>query len=157
MRGVIGGAAGTLYRFRLDGGRLCPDPASMSQPEGVHGPSAVVDLSSGFEWSDEGWTGIPLSNMILYELQGGVFSSSHDFDGVIERLDYLAELGVNAIELMPLAQFPGERNWGYDGVYPFAVQHSYGGLAGFQRLVNAAHAIGISVIVDVVYNHLGPE
>jgi maltooligosyltrehalose trehalohydrolase len=148
--------AGCRYTFRLDGKVTCPDPASLWQPEGVHGPSAVVDLS-GYRWKDEGWTGVTMANMILYELHVGAFTASHDFDGVIRKLDYLAELGINAIELMPPAQFPGTRNWGYDGVYPFAVQHSYGGVDGFRRLVDAAHQRDIAVVVDVVYNHLGPE
>lgn len=147
---------GTRYFFRLDEDVMCPDPAAFSQPEGVHGPSEVIDLTA-FSWQDKDWTGIPLSNQIIYELHTGVFSPTHDFDGVREKLDYLADLGINAIELMPLAQFPGDRNWGYDGVFPFAIQHSYGGTAGFQRLVDAAHAKGIAVIVDVVYNHFGPE
>ncbi|HET6256012.1 MAG TPA: malto-oligosyltrehalose trehalohydrolase [Puia sp.] len=149
-------AAGSRYSFRLDGGMCCPDPASLCQPEGVHGRSAVVDLDS-FRWQDEGWTGIAPANMILYELHVGTFTGSHDFDGVARKLDHLAGLGVNAIELMPLAQFPGARNWGYDGVYPFAVQHSYGGADGFRRLVDAAHQRGIAVVVDAVYNHFGPE
>ena len=153
---IPGVLPGARYQFRLDGGDTFPDPASFSQPDGVHRPSEVVDLT-GFRWDDEGWTGVPLANMILYELHVGSFSASHDFDGVIARLDYLAGLGVNAIELMPLAQFPGERNWGYDGVYPFAIQGSYGGPDGFRRLVNAAHRRGLAVVVDVVYNHFGPE
>ncbi|MBS1661523.1 MAG: malto-oligosyltrehalose trehalohydrolase [Bacteroidetes bacterium] len=146
---------GTQYRFRLDGEVICPDPASFSQPEGVHGSSAVLDRH--FAWTDGDWKGIPLSNKIIYELHTGTFSSTHDFEGIERRLDYLAGLGINTIELMPLGQFPGDRNWGYDGVYPFAVQHSYGGAKAFQQLVDAAHARGIAVIVDVVYNHLGPE
>jgi maltooligosyltrehalose trehalohydrolase len=156
---------GTRYFFRLDGEITCPDPASFSQPEGVHGPSEVTDRradagdgAQGAEGcGDGGWTGIPLSDQIIYELHTGVFSPSHDFDGIGQRLDYLLELGINTIELMPLAQFPGNRNWGYDGVFPFAIQNSYGGVPGFRRLVNAAHAKGIAVIVDVVYNHFGPE
>ena len=147
---------GTRYGFRLDDDKTYPDPASLSQPEGVHALSAVIDRPAS-PWHDADWKGIPLSNKIIYELHTGVFSDSHDFEGVTRRLDYLLELGVNTIELMPLGQFPGERNWGYDGVYPFAIQHSYGGVPGFVRLVDAAHAKGISVIVDVVYNHLGPE
>ncbi|HVS97192.1 MAG TPA: malto-oligosyltrehalose trehalohydrolase [Puia sp.] len=147
---------GARYGFRLDGKETFPDPASLSQPEGVHGLSEVVDVSA-LSWGDRDWKGIPLSNKIIYELHTGVFSTSHDFDGIIARLDYLLDLGVNTIELMPLAQFAGDRNWGYDGVYPFAVQNSYGGIPGFVRLVNTAHAKGISVIVDVVYNHMGPE
>ena len=154
VRAAVG--PGTMYKYRLDGGMMVPDPASLSQPDGVHGASAVVDLA-GFDWSDNGWTGIPLANMIMYELHVGAFSATHDFDGVAAKLDYLAELGVNAIELMPVAQVPGNRNWGYDGVFPFAVQQSYGGVAGLRRLVDAAHQKGIAVVVDVVYNHFGPE
>jgi maltooligosyltrehalose trehalohydrolase len=148
--------AGQRYTFRLDGKVTCPDPASLWQPEGVHGPSAVVDLSA-YRWQDEGWAGITMDNMILYELHVGTYTASHDFDGVVQKLDHLAGLGINAIELMPLAQFPGTRNWGYDGVYPFAVQQSYGGVDGFRRLVDAAHKRDIAVVVDVVYNHVGPE
>jgi maltooligosyltrehalose trehalohydrolase len=149
-------AAGARYVFRLDGEVTCPDPASLAQPDGVHGPSELINRSI-YRQRDEGWTGIPLSNQIIYELHTGAFSLTHNFDGVGEKLDYLVDLGINAIELMPLAQFPGSRNWGYDGVYPFAIQHTYGGVAGFRRLVDAAHAKGIAVIVDVVYNHFGPE
>lgn len=155
-RGRLPVKPGARYRFRLNGGVICPDPASLWQPESVHGPSAIVDLSA-YRWQDEGWTGITMDNMILYELHVGTFTASHDFDGVVRKLDHLAGLGVNAIELMPLAQFPGTRNWGYDGVYPFAVQQSYGGVDGFRRLVDAAHQRGIAIVVDVVYNHLGPE
>ena len=155
-RGKLQVEPGTKYLFRLDGQIRCPDPASLSQPDGVHGRSAVMDVNR-FPWCDDGWTGIPLANLILYELHVGAFSASHDFDGVAQKLDHLAELGINAIELMPLAQFPGSRNWGYDGVYPFAIQHSYGGPEGFRRLVNAAHERGIAIVVDVVYNHFGPE
>jgi maltooligosyltrehalose trehalohydrolase len=147
---------GARYFFRLDSTVTCPDPVSFHQPEGVHGPSELVDRGA-FPWEDISWKGLPLSNMIIYELHTGVFSPTHDFEGILHRLDYLLELGINTIELMPLGQFPGERNWGYDGVYPFAIQHSYGGIPGFQRLVNAAHAKGIAVIVDVIYNHFGPE
>lgn len=147
---------GTRYLFRLDGKDSFPDPASISQPEGVHEPSALLDREA-HRWEDGDWQGLPLSNVIIYELHTGLFSSTHDFEGIIRKLDYLVELGVNAIELMPLSQFPGARNWGYDGVYPFAIQDSYGGMQGFSGLVNAAHRKGIAVIVDTVYNHLGPE
>lgn len=147
---------GARYFFRLDDSVTCPDPASFHQPEGVHGPSELADRHH-FQWDDGSWPGIPLSNMIIYEIHTGAFSPTHDFEGILQRLDYLLELGINTIELMPLGQFPGDRNWGYDGVYPFAIQNSYGGIPGFQRLVNAAHAKGIAVIVDVIYNHFGPE
>jgi maltooligosyltrehalose trehalohydrolase len=147
---------GTPYRFRLNEENSYPDPASFHQPQGVHEPSVLVNRM-GLSTEEEDWEGIPLSNMIIYELHTGCFSNTHDFDGIIRRLDYLSALGINTIELMPLGQCPGHRNWGYDGVAPFAIQHSYGGFRGFQRLVKAAHAKGIAVLVDVVYNHLGPE
>lgn len=147
--------AGTRYKYIPDEDRPLPDPASRSQPEGVHGPSEVVD--TGFEWTDQSWTGLHLQELIIYELHTGTFSTSHDFQGIIDRLEYLRSIGITAIEIMPVAQFPGSRNWGYDGVYPFAVQHSYGGVKGLKQLVNAAHQHGIAVILDVVYNHLGPE
>jgi maltooligosyltrehalose trehalohydrolase len=146
---------GTEYKFRLDKQQELPDPASRSQPQDIHGPSSVVDPH--FDWTDRDWKGLTLRDMIIYELHVGTFTKEGTFDGVISRLKYLKSLGVNAIEIMPVAQFPGSRNWGYDGVYPFAVQHSYGGVAGLKRLVNKAHAEGIAVILDVVYNHLGPE
>lgn len=146
---------GARYGFRLDGDKIFPDPASRSQPDGVHTASAVV--SEEYPWRDQEWLGLSLSELIIYELHVGTFSPSHNFDGVIARLPYLRELGVNAIELMPIAQFPGERNWGYDGVFPFAPQHSYGGRDGLKALVNAAHLAGMAVILDVVYNHQGPE
>jgi maltooligosyltrehalose trehalohydrolase len=155
-KAVLGDVAeGTLYTYRLGGGKEFPDPASRWQPQGVHGPSAVVP--GYFEWADHEWKGMPLREMIIYELHVGTFTSAQTFDGVITKLPYLKELGINTIELMPVAQFPGSRNWGYDGVFPFAVQHSYGGATGLKRLVNEAHRSGIAVILDVVYNHLGPE
>jgi maltooligosyltrehalose trehalohydrolase len=144
----------TRYFFRIDQ-KVLPDPASRFQPEGVHGPSAVV--TQGFSWTDETWNGTPMKEMVIYELHVGTFTSAGTFDGVISKLPYLQELGVNTIELMPLAQFPGNRNWGYDGVFPFAVQNSYGGPDGLKKLVNEAHRHGIAVLLDVVYNHQGPE
>ncbi len=153
---VSGVEPGTRYRFGLDGGRELPDPASRHQPEGVHGPSALVDL--GAMPSDvPGWSGIPLSEYAIYELHVGTFSREGTFDGVVPHLDQLRELGVTAVELMPVAQFPGRRNWGYDGVYPFAVQDSYGGPEGLARLVTECHRRRLAVVLDVVYNHLGPE
>lgn len=146
--------AGTRYFFRL-GGKDYPDPASRSQPEGVHASSEVV--SPEFYWTDFDWSGIPLRELIFYELHVGTFTEQGTFDAAIARLDDLVDLGVNAIELMPIAQFPGSRNWGYDGVFPYAPQNSYGGPTQLRRLVDAAHQRGLAVFLDVVYNHLGPE
>jgi len=147
---------GALYRYRLDGARELPDPASRFQPQGVHGPSQIVDPAA-YPWMDSGWTGIPLDQYLFYELHVGTFTSGGTFDAVIPHLDALAELGITAVELMPVSQFPGERNWGYDGAFPFAVQNSYGGPDGMKRLVDACHKRGMAVVLDVVYNHLGPE
>jgi maltooligosyltrehalose trehalohydrolase len=147
---------GTLYLYRLNGSILRPDPASCFQPEGVHGPSQVIDHLR-FKWEDKKWKGLPAGKMIIYELHVGTFTKEGNFQAVIPRLDELKELGVNAIELMPVSQFPGSRNWGYDGAYPYAVQNSYGGPEGLKKLVDAAHQKGIAVILDVVYNHIGPE
>ena len=144
------------YFYRLDGVRERPDPASRLQPTGVHGPSQVVDLTD-FQWEDRQWPGSVLEEYVIYELHVGTFSPQGTFDALIPYLDQLKELGVTALEIMPVAQFPGERNWGYDGAFPFAVQNSYGGPAGLQRLVNACHQRGLAIILDVVYNHLGPE
>jgi len=146
---------GDLYLFHLGEDKQRPDPASRFQPQGVHGPSAVVDLA--FAWDDANWSGIPLEDYIIYELHVGTFTAAGTFDAVIPYLEYLLQLGVTAIELMPVAQFPGGRNWGYDGVFPFAVQNSYGGPPGLKRFINACHRRGLAVILDVVYNHLGPE
>jgi len=147
---------GALYKYSVDGGEPRPDPASRSQPLGVHGPSEVTDQAA-FYWRDDAWKGVPLEKLIIYELHPGAFSPGGGFAGIGEKLDYLKELGVTAIELMPVAQFPGGRNWGYDGTYPYAPQASYGGPAGLKALVNACHQAGLAVILDVVYNHLGPE
>jgi maltooligosyltrehalose trehalohydrolase len=147
--------AGSAYRFRLDGERERPDPASRLQSDGVHGPSRVVDLS--YDWQDAAWRGVPLWQYAIYELHVGTFSAKGTFAGVVPELARLKELGITALEIMPVAQFPGGRNWGYDGVFPFAVQHSYGGPRGLQQLVDECHRIGLAVILDVVYNHLGPE
>lgn len=150
--------AGTRYLLRLEdgaGSADLPDPASRGLPEGVHGPSAVVDLT--FEWSDPGWTGPRRQDLVFYELHVGTFTREGTFDAVIPELPRLARLGVTALEIMPVTQFPGSRNWGYDGVQPFAVHPAYGGPAGLQRLVDAAHGAGLGVFADVVYNHLGPE
>jgi maltooligosyltrehalose trehalohydrolase len=152
---VEGVRPGSLYFYRLDGEKERPDPASRHQPEDVHGPSQVADPL--FPWEDQGWFGLPLKDYIIYELHVGTFTQAGTFEAIIPHLDDLKELGVTAVELMPVAQFPGRRNWGYDGVYPFAVQQSYGGPLGLKRLVNACHRQGLAVVLDVVYNHLGPE
>ncbi|QJD97036.1 malto-oligosyltrehalose trehalohydrolase [Mucilaginibacter robiniae] len=148
--------AGSLYQFILDGQDPLPDPASLSQPEGVHTASAVVDLAA-FSWTDNGWKNPKLEDYILYELHAGTFTSESNFAGIETKLDYLKSLGINAIEIMPIAQFPGNRNWGYDGVFPYAVQNSYGGAEALQHLVDACHSKGLAVVLDVVYNHMGPE
>lgn len=148
--------AGDLYTYLLDRTLERPDPASRCQPQGVHGPSQVLAPSS-HKWQDSHWQGMTLADFVIYELHVGTFSPEGTFAGVQQRLDYLCELGITALELMPVAQFPGERNWGYDGVYPYAVQTSYGGEYGLKGLVDACHRRGIAVILDVVYNHLGPE
>ena len=144
-----------LYKISL-GDNQFPDPASVSQPEGVHGFSQAVD-SSNYQWNDADWKNIPLEDYVLYELHTGTFTNQGTFEALEEKLDYLKELGVNAIEIMPVAQFPGDRNWGYDGVFPFAVQNTYGGPEGLKHLVQTCHEKGIAVILDVVYNHMGPE
>jgi maltooligosyltrehalose trehalohydrolase len=149
-------AAGARYRYRLDTGVLHPDPATRAQPDGVHGPSAVVDLGT-FAWCHGAHRPQPLWAQVVYELHVGTFSPAGTFDGACPYLADLADLGVTAVELMPVAPFPGTRNWGYDGVFPFAVQQSYGGPAGLQRFVDACHGHGLDVVLDVVYNHLGPE
>jgi maltooligosyltrehalose trehalohydrolase len=152
---VDGVEPGSLYFYRLDQQREYPDPASQSQPQDVHGPSQVVDTR--FPWQDQDWFGLPLHQYVLYELHVGTYTPEGTLAGILPHLSALRELGVTAVELMPVAQFPGSRNWGYDGVYPFAVQHSYGGPEALKRLVNACHQQGLAVVLDVVYNHLGPE
>jgi maltooligosyltrehalose trehalohydrolase len=147
---------GQRYAFSLEGGPPRPDPASRWQPDGLHRPSAVVRLER-FDWSEAGWRGLPREQLVLYELHVGTFTPEGTFDSLIGRLTELRELGVTAIELMPVCQFPGSRSWGYDLAHPFAVQNSYGGPRGLQRLVAACHRLGLAVFVDVVYNHFGPE
>ena len=151
---AAGVGPGRRYRYALDG-LLLPDPASRAQPDGVHGPSAVADPA--FPWSDDTARVPAVVNWVLYEIHVGSFTRDGTFDGVLAQLDRLAAVGVNAVELMPVAEFPGTRNWGYDGVFPSAAHHAYGGLDGLRRLVDGAHARGIAVVLDVVYNHLGPE
>ena len=155
FRATVEVSEGARYLVRLPDGRELPDPASRYQPEGVHGPSEVVTCE--FAWSDEEWRGIDLREYVIYELHVGTHTPEGTFDAVISHLDELRDLCVSAIELMPVAQFPGDRNWGYDGVSLYAVQESYGGPDGLRRLVDAAHERGIAVVLDVVYNHLGPE
>jgi maltooligosyltrehalose trehalohydrolase len=152
---VEGIAPGSRYFYRLPSGEEFPDPASRHQPDGVHGPSEVVNPR--FDWTDGEWFGPPIETYVIYELHVGAFTPEGTFDAVIAHLNELVEFGITAIELMPVAQFPGARNWGYDGVHPFAAQNSYGGPLGLKRLVNACHATGLAVILDVVYNHVGPE
>jgi len=147
--------AGDHYRYRLERGRLLPDPASRFQPDGVHGPSQVVDPRT-FHWTDDRWTGLALEDIVFYELHVGTFSPEGTFAGVTSRLAQLAALGVTAIELMPVADFPGSRNWGYDGVALFAPARCYGTPDDLRRLVDTAHGLGLGVFLDVVYNHLGP-
>jgi maltooligosyltrehalose trehalohydrolase len=148
--------SGAKYRYQLDANPPLPDPASRYQPEGVHGPSEVVDAS--FAWSNSTLSrGRGLCDLIIYELHVGTFTQKGTLAAIVDEIPRLQALGITAIELMPLAQFPGQRNWGYDGVYPFAVQNSYGGPHELKMLVDACHASDISVILDVVYNHLGPE
>ncbi len=148
--------SGDRYFYAVDENKPVPDPVSRLLPEGVHGPTEIVNPQS-FIWNDSSWRGLPLKDYILYELHVGTFTPQGTFDGVIAKLPYLKALGVTAIELMPVAAFPGARNWGYDGVSPYAVQASYGGPQGLKRLVDAAHRIGLAVVLDVVYNHLGNE
>jgi maltooligosyltrehalose trehalohydrolase len=154
-RGSAPWGPGALYYYALDGGPELPDPASRAQPEGVHGPSQVVDLS--FPWSDGGFHPGPLQEWVLYELHIGTYTEEGTFAAAVGALDRLVELGVTAVEIMPVAQFPGRRNWGYDGVFPFAVQNSYGGPRALQGLVDECHQRHLAVVLDVVYNHLGPE
>jgi maltooligosyltrehalose trehalohydrolase len=153
---VQGISEGQRDAYRLNGGQERPDPQSFWQPEGVHRPSAVLQPGR-FVWSDHAWQGVERRELIIYEVHVGTFTPEGTFDAIIPRLESLRELGVTAIEIMPVAQFPGTRNWGYDGVHLFAPQNSYGGPHGLQRLVDACHQAGLAVLLDVVYNHLGPE
>jgi maltooligosyltrehalose trehalohydrolase len=145
----------TDYAFALDDGAALPDPRSHWQPSGVFAPSRVIDHRV-FDWHDDGWTGVHLPSSVIYELHVGTFSTAGTFDGAVQHLPHLAALGIDLIEVMPVAAFDGDRGWGYDGVAPFAVHQPYGGPESFKRFVDAAHALGIGVLLDVVYNHLGP-
>ncbi|MGE5640273.1 MAG: malto-oligosyltrehalose trehalohydrolase [Clostridia bacterium] len=148
--------AGDLYRYRIDGGLLVPDPASRFQPQDVDGPSEVIDPSA-FEWDEGGWKGRPWGEALVYELHVGTFTSLGTYKGIEEKLEHLASTGITAIELMPLADFAGRRNWGYDGVLPYAPDSAYGRPEELKNLVQAAHRAGLMVFLDVVYNHFGPK
>jgi maltooligosyltrehalose trehalohydrolase len=147
---------GDQYSFRINGGQEVPDPASRFQPRDIHGPSEVINPRA-FDWQDDGWQGRRWEEAVIYELHVGAFSPSGTFSAVADRLDYLADLGISALELMPVADFPGQRNWGYDGVFPFAPDSTYGRPEDLKRLVQGAHAREMMVLLDVVYNHFGPE
>jgi maltooligosyltrehalose trehalohydrolase len=147
---------GMSYGFVVDGQDALPDPASLYQADGVHGLSSATKIND-FKWTDQNWQNVKLNNYIIYELHTGTFTPEGTFAAIEEKLDYLVDLGVTAIEIMPVAQFPGDRNWGYDGVFPFAVQNSYGGPVALQKLVDTCHQKSLAVILDVVYNHMGPE
>ncbi|WP_103030315.1 malto-oligosyltrehalose trehalohydrolase [Salinibacter altiplanensis] len=149
-------APGTRYRFRLDDDGPFPDPASRHQPEGVHGPSEVVDPTA-YDWGDAGWAGVAREDLVVYELHVGTFTEAGTFDAIREQLTYLRDLGITAIELMPVHGFPGARNWGYDPAAWFAPARTYGRPGALRRLVDAAHQTGLAVILDVIYNHLGPD
>jgi maltooligosyltrehalose trehalohydrolase len=148
--------AGTRYRYRIDGELLVPDPASRFQPEDVGGPSEVIDPEA-FQWGDEAWQNRPWNEAVIYELHVGTFTPSGTYRGAIEKLSALKDLGITAIELMPLSDFAGKRNWGYDGVLPYAPDSAYGRPEDLKALINAAHGAGLMVLLDVVYNHFGPE
>ncbi|MFP4075721.1 MAG: alpha-amylase family glycosyl hydrolase, partial [Halochromatium sp.] len=150
--------AGDRYRYRIDGGLAVPDPAARFQPDDVHGPSQLIDPLA-FDWgaTEAAWRGRPWHEAVIYELHVGTFSASGDYAGIERRLDHLLELGVTALELMPLADFPGQRNWGYDGALLYAPDASYGHPDALKRLIRAAHQRGLMVLLDVVYNHFGPE
>jgi malto-oligosyltrehalose trehalohydrolase len=147
---------GAQYSFRIDDGREVPDPASRFQPQDVHGQSEVIDPAA-FDWQDGDWHGRPWEEAVIYELHVGAFTPAGSFSSTCELLDYLAEVGVTALELMPVSDFPGHRNWGYDGVYPFAPDSTYGRPEELKQLVQGAHRRGIMILLDVVYNHFGPE
>ncbi len=147
---------GTTYMYALDRDTVRPDPVSHYQPEGVHKPSQVIEHKN-FSWEDQGWRGLDIAEYVIYELHIGTYTPEGTFTAIIPWLDELKKLGITAIELMPVAQFPGDRNWGYDGVYPYAAQNSYGTPEDLKQLINECHKRGMAVIMDVVYNHLGPE
>lgn len=152
---IAGLKPGARYFYRLNGDALRPDPYSRFQPEGVHGPSEVIDPS--FEWTDLAWQGLRIKGLVIYQVHVGTATPEGTLDSLIGQLPRLKALGVSAVQLLPLGEFPGRRNWGYDGVDLFAVEHAYGGPPALKRLVNAAHAAGLGVIFDVIYNHFGPD
>jgi malto-oligosyltrehalose trehalohydrolase len=153
---VSGVGPGSLYRFTLPDGSEVPDPGSRHQPQDVHGPSEVIDLAR-YEWKTGAWSGRPWEEMVIYELHVGSFTPEGTFRSAIEKLDHLANLGVTAIQIMPVSDFPGRYNWGYDGVLPYAPDSSYGRPEDLLALVDAAHDRGVGVFLDVVYNHFGPD
>ncbi|HEY7641690.1 MAG TPA: malto-oligosyltrehalose trehalohydrolase [Steroidobacteraceae bacterium] len=146
----------SLYKYRVDGAGPFPDPCSRFQPQGVHGPSLIVDPTA-FKWNDAKWRGARLAGQVIYELHIGTFTPEGTFDAALGKLPYLRELGITMLEVMPVAQCPGRWNWGYDGVQLFAPNHVYGDYEALKRFVDRAHALGLAVILDVVYNHLGPD
>jgi len=153
--GICDAGPGALYRFRLDRGDRFPDPASRFQPEGPHGPSCVVDPS--FPWTDDAWPGLTRDGQVLYEMHIGTYTPSGMWEGATQQLSHLSDFGITAVEIMPVAEFPGRFGWSYDGVNLFAPTRLYGQPDDFRRFVDTAHSLGIGVILDVVYNHLGPE
>ena len=153
---VAGIGAGARYKYRIDGSDSYPDPRSRFQPDGVHGVSEVIDPAS-FSWTDDSWPGITMDRLVIYELHVGTYTPDGTFLALIEQLPEIKRLGVTAIELMPVSDFPGRWNWGYDGVMPFAPSRAYGRPDDLRRLVDAAHGVGLAVLMDVVYNHLGPD
>jgi maltooligosyltrehalose trehalohydrolase len=155
-RRVEGVVPGDRYGYRIDDGLEVPDPASRDNPDGVHARSSIVDPGA-YDWRDDGWRGRPWPEAVVYELHVGTFTAAGTFAAAIEHLDALSDLGVTAVELMPIAAFAGQRNWGYDGVLPFAPAAAYGAPDDLKRFVDTAHARGLMVLVDVVYNHFGPD
>ena len=153
---VTAASEGMTYQYRLDGTQQCPDPCSRFQPNGPHGPSQIVDPST-YQWHDENWKGIRMHGQVIYELHIGTFTREGTFDAAIAQLDELKDLGITVIEVMPVAEFPGRWNWGYDGVDLYAPAHVYGDPHALRRFVDEAHRRGLAVILDVVYNHLGPD
>lgn len=155
--GLVGGAgSGTRYKYRIDGGDSFPDPVARFQPEGPHKPSQVIDPGT-FIWTDNKWTGVGLTGQVLYEMHIGTFTPEGTWDAATAKLEFLRDTGVTVLEVMPVSEFPGEFGWGYDGVHPFAPSHLYGEPDRFRQFVDRAHALGIGVILDVVYNHFGPD